>query len=258
MTNDEIINLFPFFKQTIAKKFHHETEQNNFEEIGKKPFNAKIYITVNYKGYPRFEKVHLPKISKLHDFDKIMLNRRSDREFSRNPITIKQLSTILYYSAGIRPNGKDITGNRFYPSAGARYPIEIYPIVFNCQGINPGIYHYHVRSHSLEFLWTHPNLNERVMNNIKQQEFAKSSCMFVITAVTSRTELKYGPRGYRHILMEIGHVCQNLYLTSSGLTIGACSIGGYLDSGFNDLLDLDGYIEKTLLVVAIGKLKGGD
>lgn len=258
MTNDEIINLFPFFKQSIAKKFHHETEQNNFDEVGKKPFNAKIYITVNYKGYPRFEKFKLPGFERLRDFNTIMENRKSVREFSGQPTTERELSTILHYTAGIRSSGVDVTGNRFYPSAGARYPIEIYPIVLNCVGIKPGIYHYHVRSHSLEFLWTYPDLNDRLLKNIKQHEFISSSCIFVITAVSNRTELKYGPRGYRHILMEVGHVCQNLYLTAAGLNLGACAIGGFLDSGFNTLLDLDGYIEKTLLVVSVGKLKGGD
>lgn len=173
-------------------------------------------------------------------------------------MTSRELSTLLHYAAGIRSTGVDVSGNRFYPSAGARYPIEVYPIILNCTGIKPGIYHYHVRDHCLEFLWTYPDLNDRVLKNIKQQEFNKSSCIFVITAVSSRTELKYGPRGYRHILMEVGHVCQNLYLTASGLNLGVCSIGGFLDSGFNALLDLDGYIEKTLLVVSAGKLKGGD
>lgn len=134
----------------------------------------------------------------------------------------------------------------------------MYPIVFSCEGVNPGIYHYHLRNHSLEFLWTYPDLKDRVFRNVKQQEFRRSSVLFVITAITNRTEFKYGPRGFRYILMEVGHVCQNLYLGAAGLSLGSCSLGGFLDRGFDKLLDLDGYIEKTLVVIPVGKLKGGD
>lgn len=260
MTNDQLINKFPFFNQTMAKAFNYQTELKNFNEEGKKPFNPRVYITVNYKGYPRFKKVLLPQPSKLHDFHSIMMNRKSSREFSGAQITRKQLSTLLYYTAGLRNKRGEDVGNRFYPSAGARYPIEVYPIIWNCEGIKPGIYHYHVRDHTLEFMWTYDDLLDTVFKNIKQQNFRDGGCLFVITAVSNRTEFKYGPRGYRHILMEVGHVCQNTYLAAAGLDLGCCSIGGFLDQGFNALLDVDGYIEKTMLVVSLGKLnvKGGD
>jgi|GEM_PF-5911325 len=102
MTNDETIKKFPYFTQTIAKQFSFQTNLQNFREEGKKPFDPKIYVTVNYKGYPRFEKIKLPEPTKLSDFHRIMMKRKSSRSFSGESISIQELSTLLYYSAGLR------------------------------------------------------------------------------------------------------------------------------------------------------------
>lgn len=258
MTNDELISKFPYFSSSISKKYWHDTELDNFTEDGKKPFNPSIYIDVNYKGYPRFERVGLPLPSKLSDFHSIMMNRRSTRSFVGERIKKKDLATLLYYANGLRNKLAPDIGNRFYPSGGARYPLEIYPIILKGEALKKGIYHYHVKSHSLEFMWSYDDLEDRVFSNIKQSEFRECSCILVITAVSNRTEAKYGPRGLRLILMEVGHVCQNLYLAASGLGLGICSVGGFLDNGFNAILDVDGYIEKTQIILPVGKMKGGD
>lgn len=258
MTNDDLINKFPYFKNSLSKFFWRETELYNFKEEGKKPFNQSIYVTVNYKGYPRFKKIKLPSPFKIKNFHSIMMRRKSTRQFSGLPLSKRQISTILYYTNGLRIKGAKDIGNRFYPSGGARYPLELYPIILNCEGIPTGVYHYHIKSHSLEFLWDYDDLEERVFNNIKQQEFRGCGCVMVVTAVTNRTEAKYGARGLRLILMEVGHLCQNLYLVATGMGIGTCSVGGFLDNGFNKILDIDGYIEKTQLVLPIGIPKGGD
>ena len=181
-----------------------------------------------------------------------MMNRYSKRDYTGKRISLKELSTVIYYSAGLRRRNYPDIGNRFYPSAGSRYPIELYPIVLQCENISPGIYHYHLKTHSLEFLWTYPDLENRVFNNIKQPEFKTASVMFALTAVTSRSELKYGPRGYRYVYMEAGHVSQNFYLAAAGLNLGCCSVGGFLDDGIDRLLNIDGFIEHTLLMLSFG------
>lgn len=81
----------------------------------------------------------------------------------------------------------------------------------------------------------------------------KSGILILLSAVFSRSEIKYGSRGYRHILTEVGHLSQNIYLASAALKLDCCSIGGYMDDKLNELLDLDGLEESVVGVTAVGK-----
>ncbi|PWI22919.1 hypothetical protein DEX24_16610 [Kurthia sibirica] len=49
---------------------------------------------------------------------------------------------------------------------------------------------------------------------------------------------KYGDRGYRFILLESGHLSQNIINLSTIRNIGNFSCGGYLDDKYAELLDL--------------------
>ena len=64
--------------------------------------------------------------------------------------------------------------------------------------------------------------------------------------------MKYGDRGYRHVLAEAGHLAQNLYLISSALGLSCCAMGGYYDEEINNLLDIDGVGESIVYILAIG------
>lgn len=138
-----------------------------------------------------------------------------------------------------------------YASARERYPLEVYPFVINVEGVVSAVYHYHLKTHSLELLLGRPFLHKTLIQ-FNQQWIRSSAVLAVITAIFERTESKYKDRGYRHTLTEYGHMAQNFYLVSTALHLGCCSVGGFIDEGLNEILDINGIDEGVIGVIALG------
>lgn len=231
--------------------FHEKTKWKKLLpplDITKWPENWKTTI---FKEYPRLDNIILPSAEDFaHPLLKdALLNRKSNRNFSDENITLEQLSTLLYYSAGLRENKPPWIGNRAYPSADGRYAIEVY--VISLQSDLPiGIYHYNLRQHSLEVILP---LEIFEYDAYFPQDWIKSaSCVILFTAIFDRNTIKYGARGYRHILQEAGHLGQNFYLNAAALDIAICAIDGYADDSINNLLDVDGVKETIIYALAVG------
>ena len=242
-------------KISKARQFNNLTKISKFDNKNVLSYNKWPieWKTVYYKAYPRFEQVILPAPSSNNfNLYEILLKRESFRDFSNKPIKLDTLSDLLYYSIGMKKilNNKS-TNSRMYPSAGGRYPIEVYPFIFNVSQLQQGVYHYHFKTHSLETLLQKPILEE-VVKQIQMPWTKKSGMLLVTSAVFDRNEMKYGDRGYRHILTEYGHLAQNVYLVGTALGLGICSIGGFVDDGLNKIIDIDGRVESVIGVMAIG------
>lgn len=246
-----------FNKKSDSQIFHEATKLTNFSTESRPAVIPKSWTQVFYKGYPRFEKFPLPRAIDLNKISlgKIMRFRHSEREFSKRDVSLSDLSSLLFYTAGLKNLRSNDSGNRFYPSAGARYPNEVYPVIFNVEEQKMGIYHYHLRTHSLEYMWDFPNFEKIILSTFNQEWINKASLLLAITAVFGRTTMKYEDRGYRHVLVDTGHFCQNIYLICEALGLGCCSIGGFIDDKLNSLLDVDGQEESVIIVVAIGTKK---
>jgi len=242
-----------------SRKFNNETKIVDFKGQKKTPRSLwpEAWKRTFYKAYPRFEQVLLPKPEKLDsNLFRALLDRKSDRSFSNNPIKIQDLSNLLCYSGGMKTIlNKDKSSQRMYPSAGARYPLEIYPFIFDVEDVKSGVYHYHLKTNSLELVLKGP-IKKETMSQFGQPWMKKSHVIIVISAIFDRTEMKYKDRGYRHILTEYGHVAQNFYLVGTALNLGVCSVGGFVDDGLNKMLDIDGIDESVIGVIAIGNKKG--
>lgn len=187
----------------------------------------------------------------------MIVRRRSERRYSSTPIEAQALSKILGYSYG-QTGGFEADGNqlslRAAPSAGALYPLDIYPLVSNVSGIENGLYHYNVRDHSLECLRPGDFLQEvyPLVQPSNNEWLAMAGAILFITATFKRNQLKYGERGYRGILLDAGHVSQNILLSSVALGCGACVVVACLDDPINDFLQIDGVEESVLMAVSIG------
>ena len=243
-------NTFNLFKKSLSLEFNDKTKLDNFpkNELPRSQW-PEVWKKIYYKAYPRLDQVVLPKPSyRKLDLLISLQKRKSNRDFTGKPISKRDLSDLLYYSTGISES-KNM--RRHYPSAGARYPLEIYPFVFNVEEINSAIYHYHVKTHSLELILKKPFL-KKIMDQFNQKWIKKSAMLIIVTAIFERTTTKYGDRVYRHILTEYGHIAQNVYLLSSAFGLGCCSIGGFIDNGLNKLLDIDPVDESVIGVIAVG------
>jgi SagB-type dehydrogenase family enzyme len=183
--------------------------------------------------------------------EKAIANRRSQRGFTGEPMSLGELSHLLYYSSGVTDKRH---GLRAAPSAGATYPIEVYAIVNNVEGLAKGTYHYLISSHELELLREGDFGNEMSRAALQERMFKQANVIVALSAVFQRTQQRYRERAQRYICFEAGHIAQNTYLIATSLGLGACAIGAFYDDEFNRLLGLDGRNESVLYVIAVGKI----
>ena len=147
-----------------------------------------------------------------------MAPAESDNEFAEAPIGLDELSKLLAISGGVTRNGA--IPRRAAPSAGALYPIEIYPWIFSVDGVAPALYHYATLEHSQHVkplngwkdLW--PLLDDGFQGSTP-------AVAFLLTARWPRVQAKYAERGYRFALMESGHIAQNFLLAATALGLRA-------------------------------------
>lgn len=231
--------------------FHEKTKMKKALPFPDAKEWPKSWKTVYFKEYPRLDKIILPEPTSLNNvsLEDTLMNRQSKRVFTKTEMSLEQISTFLYYSSGLKTNSHPWLANRFYPSPGARYALETYVITLNTE-IPKGVYHYNLRSHSLEILLQNKFSYQKYTANV--QWIKNANILVVITAIFKRNTIKYGIRGYRHVLEEAGHLGQNFYLIGNALDMNTCAIAGYLDDKLNKLLDVDGLNETVIYVLAAG------
>jgi len=175
---------------------------------------------------------------------------------------LQEISKILYYSYGITDRiifeiaeTKLNQPLRAAPSGGALYPIEVYVVILQSE-IEEGLYHYNPRDHILEQLEKGNKVEKSLANSTSYPEIVRDcGAVFILTGVFNRAKFKYGERGYRYVLLEAGHIAQNMYLITTSLNLGAVSLAGFYDSEIDQLLNIDGINESTLYLVTVGKPK---
>lgn len=214
--------------------------------------------TIFYKRYARLPALELTLNGhRQADVFELMQTRESRRDFQRVEISREELSMLLKYSCGIMQHPHAMHQHRAQPSGGGRFPIEMYLMVLHADaaadGVPTGLYHYDVKDHRLEILVSR-QFKEAEMSQLFYDSWVKdASVVLVMTAVFRRSQHKYGERGYRLILLEAGHIGQNLYLVSEALGLKCCALGGVWDEGIEQLLDLDGVGESLVYTIAVGK-----
>jgi len=176
--------------------------------------------------------------------------RRSIRRFKNEPLTLDQLSQLLWSAQGITATG----GRRAAPSAGATYPLEIF-VVVGKNGIRTlaaGIYHYDIDNHSLS-LYQIGDFQQKLADIALGQSFiARCPVDMVICAIHPRTAYRYGHRGERYVHMEVGHVGENVALQAVALGLGTVMVGAFEDEEVRKALELEEQI-KPLYIIPVGK-----
>lgn len=241
-------------KLSLSDKFDNATKNKRFNKVNVKTY-PESWKKINFKTYPRFKSIALNgRVGLGNGLGTLMGERQSIRKFSNFPISEEELSYLLLSSCGLIGNEGSLDNSRRpYPSAGARYPLEVYPLVLNCEGIKRGLYHYNVKEHSLEIL-LQKDLSSWFFNVTGEERWLmQSAVVLIITGVLDRTRIKYGDRGYRYILIETGHLGQNISLLATELGLGSCALGGFIDAEVDRLLDINFTKETTLYLIAIGK-----
>jgi len=204
-----------------------------------------IFLTFNAEGRKMLvptdeEVIKLPSVPKRGQWtlEEVMLKRASVREFSREPLTLQDISSLLWAAQGTtRP-----WGARTAPSAGALYPLEIYLV------LPPGVFHYEPKHHKLV-----RHMRGNVISALAQAALGQGCVrnapgVIVICAVYERTSRKYGARAERYVKIEVGHAAQNVLLQATSMGLGAVPVGAFYDDKVKEVLNLPSDHEPLYLV----------
>lgn len=179
--------------------------------------------------------------------------RRSVREYADEPLTLSELSFLLWATQGIHEVSEDMTHSlRSVPSAGARHPFETYLIVKWIAGLKPGLYRYLALDHKLFFSCTIAELETRAIDD--EWLIPGEAVIFIWTAVPYRTEWRYDILSHKMIAIEAGHICQNLYLASTSIGAGTCAIGAFPQDEIDNMISVDGVDEFSVYMATVGKI----
>ena len=198
----------------------------------------------------------------------VIRRRRSRRKFTEEPLTLEELSFLLWATQGIsnvttRDVSKDLHDAlarsratlRTVPSGGARHPFETYLLVNRVNELEPGLYRYLPLEHKLCFLYADVELTEKVHDACYEQYVKNSAVTFIWTAIPYRTEWRYSILSPKIIAQDSGHLCQNLYLACEAIGAGTCAIGAYDQEKMDLVLRVDGNEELAIYVAPVGKIK---
>jgi SagB-type dehydrogenase family enzyme len=190
----------------------------------------------------------------------LLLRRKSSRHFSQKGVSLLQLSFMLWASQGIRGiRGKSYASLRTVPSGGARHAFETYLIVQNVASLQPGLYHYLPLYHQLEYLATLDQPAQTISTSLSEQSWAaKADLIFYWSCVPHRAEWRYGISAHRVVLIDAGHITQNLYLACAALGLGTCAVAAYDQQICDALFELDGDDEFTVYAAPVGTISAAD
>lgn len=182
--------------------------------------------------------------------EEAILNRRSIRNYTDQPLTLQDISQLLWSAQGITST----SGFRAAPSAGATYPLETYIVVGDVEGVDEGIYRYKPHQHELVKVLDGEHRESLADAALNQQFIAKAPLNIVITAIYERTTGRYGERGIRYVHMETGHAAQNVYLQAVALKLGTVVVGAFNDGRVANILALPDN-EVPLYIMPVGRVE---
>jgi SagB-type dehydrogenase family enzyme len=185
-------------------------------------------------------------------------DRRSQRRYTGESLTIEELAYLLWATQGVRKVTMGGKGSlRTVPSSGARNPFETYLAIHRVDGIAPGVYRYLPFEHKLVHLFDDASLDETLGELAMDQPFVgQGAVCFIWSAVPYREEWRYGTQAAKGILLDAGHVCQNLYLACESIGCGTCAIAAYRQEALDRFLGLDGKDELVVYLAPVGKVEG--
>jgi len=201
-----------------------------------------------------------PRYESEVSVEEALKNRRSIRSYTDRATSLQEISQLLWAAYGItKPikNGPSFLrgGLRTPPSAGARYPLELYLVVKEVSDLSPGLYWYQSETHQLAKL-SEENLWNRLSDVcFNQPMFETAAAALVYSAVFERTTERYGDRGReRYVCMDLGHSAQNVYLQAVALKMGTCAIGAFSDLQLKFVIGMTKK-EEPLYVMPFGKIE---
>ena len=190
------------------------------------------------------------------DLIALLKDRQSWRKFTKDPLSLAELSYLLFATQGLLAEiGDGYASRRTVPSAGARHPFETYLAVNRVSGLKPGAYRFLPFSHQLLLLEETERLPGSLTEaNLGQKFVGKAAVTFAWSCIPYRAEWRYMDHAHKNMLLDAGHICQNLYLAVTALGLGTCAVGAYDQAAMDAIFELDGQDEYTVYLAPVGRI----
>ena len=186
-----------------------------------------------------------PRLKSDVSLEEALYERRSTRQYADSPLTLSDVSQLLWAAQGITENS---TGKRTAPSAQRFYPLEIYLVAGNVENLAPGIYLYSPAGHELEKIKD----GDMRADLGGRPDSQKAPVDIIIAANFSKVPEKFGAEGTKWIYLECGHAAQNICLQATALNLGTVTAAGFPEDKIKSLLGLPA--EKGILyLMPVGK-----
>jgi SagB-type dehydrogenase family enzyme len=245
----------PEYQPDIAALYHHHSSYSEWSRIVQAdPDTLPAHSTT----YPGSVRIDLPGRGDSLEMGlgEALAKRRTIRRFSGESLALHSVGVLLHASFGISPRlppaADEVEERRPPPSAGALYPLELHVLSRNTEDLPDGRYHYDPRSHQLEVLDEGSWYDDLTPALIDPYAFALVNMVIAVVGIPGRTMVKYGQRGYRFMLLDAGHLAQNICLVAPALDLGALPVGGFYDSRLHQALRL-ATGEVPLYLIGIGR-----
>ncbi len=209
------------------------------------------------KHYSKALQFPLPAPERGSEFVRVLLARRTWRRFSRRPLKLSALGTLLGLTWGVQRwmklPGLGRVALKTSPSGGARHPVEVYVLALGVRGLPRGLYHYAADRHRLELLRKGASFRQVASYLPGQSWYGSAAALMLMTAVFARTQWRYQfSRAYRVVLAEAGHVCQTFCLVATWLGLAPFCTAALADSRIEKDLGVDGVTESVLYAAGVG------
>lgn len=214
------------------------------------------------KRYRRAPVTRLPSGARAGEFRDVLLDRRTWRKFSTDPVRMDEIATLLHLTSGVQrvehAAGLGPVHLKTSPSAGARQPLETYVLAVTVEGLAPGLYHYLPDAHALELIKTGATPRTIARYVPDQPWYEPASALVMLTAVFARTQWRYPfARAYRSVLLEAGHVCQTFCLVATWLGLAPFCTGRFADTVVERDMKIDGITESFVYGAGVGRRPAG-
>lgn len=209
------------------------------------------------KHYPGSRQIPLAEPKSESEFPRVLLERRSWRQFSRRAVALQTLGELLWLAGRVhrwlRVPGIGRFAFKTSPSGGALHPIETYVLALHIEGLAPGIYHYAADRHRLELIKRGATRRHITRYLPGQPWFRDAAALILFTARFSRPQWKYRfSRSYRAVLLDAGHLGQTFLLAATWLGLAPFCTMALADSLIEKDLGVDGVTESAIFAAGFG------
>lgn len=236
----------------MKSNFGGDVESDQYKGLAQPPLEKPYEDKDNLIDLPKVDK----SIIKKADIFDCIIDRKSHREYKKDPLTLEELSYLLYMTQGVKEiRGDNYAAIRPVASAGARHPYETYLAVDKVEGLKKGIYRYIALEHKLLLLSEEDNLYKKITDGTLGQKFAGSAPVnFIWSCVPYRGEWRYVNRSHKVMLIDAGHICHALYLACETIGLGTCAIAAYNQELMDELINVDGIDEYVVYMAPVGRV----